>query len=65
MVDEKDLQKLLITTEDKSWHSKWIAPQHGWLDWDADAWALENTRFFLHFFLAFDVEIRGKYLKKR
>lgn len=65
MVDEKDLQKLLITTEEKSWHSKWIAPQHGWLDWDADAWALENTRFFLHFFLAFDVEIRGKYLKKR
>lgn len=66
MVDEKDLQRLLITAEEKRWRSKWISPPYGaWLDWDDDAWALENTRFFLKFFLAFDVETRNKYLKER
>lgn len=66
MIDEKDLQRLLITAEEKSWRSKWIAHQTGWLwDWDDDAWAVKNNRFFLRFFLAFDVEIRGEYLSKR
>lgn len=65
-ITEKDLRRLLIDDEARRWHDMKIAPKSGWLyDWDGDAWAFENYRNFLKYLIAFDLEARNEYLKKR
>ncbi|MBQ7030680.1 MAG: hypothetical protein IJN32_10585, partial [Thermoguttaceae bacterium] len=65
-VPESDLRRLLIDDEARRWYDMKIAPKNGWLyDWDGDGWAFENYRNFLKYLLAFDLETRNEYLKKR
>lgn len=66
MVSESDLRALIIDDEARRWHKEKIGVKTGWLaDWDGDGFALENYRPFLKYLLAYDLETRELYLKKR
>lgn len=66
MIDEKDLRKLLISAELKRWYELKIKPAHGWLyDWDSASVLARESRFFLAYLKAFDVDARREYLEKR